>query len=66
MCFVQMPEMKKPDPAPTRENVITNPNETASAQAEMEKKRKGFSSTVATTGGGLLEPAQIKKVTLGG
>ena len=64
MCFVKMPEVKKPDPAPVRENVITNPNDTATAQAEMEKKRKGFSSTVAA--GGLIEPAQIKKVTLGG
>lgn len=66
MCFVQPPQVKQPDPAPVRENVVTNPSDTASAQAELEKKRKGFNSTVATTGGGLIEPAVIKKVTLGG
>mgnify|MGYP003586415611 CR=1 FL=1 len=63
MCFVQPPQIKQPDPMPVRESVITNPNDTAAAQAEMEKKRKGFNSTVAT--GGALEPAQIKKATLG-
>ena len=63
MCFVTPPAPKQVD-MPIRENV-TSTDDAAQIAAAEEKKRKGFSSTVATTPQGLMDTAKIGKVQLG-
>ena len=66
MCLFKPPKVEtKTIEQPIRENVVDTKTDSAAAIAESEKKRKGFQSTVATTGSGLFDPAPIKKVTLG-
>ena len=66
MCLFNPPKPEtKTTAPPVRENVIDNKTDTVALQAEQEKKRKGYQSTVATSGSGLMDPATIKKVTLG-
>ena len=64
MCLFNPPKMKTIEP-PLRENVVDSKTDAAAIQAEFEKRRKGYQSTVATSGGGLFDAAPIKKVTLG-
>lgn len=63
MCFVKPPDPPKVE-QPARKDVVTV-EDTAAVTAEAEKKKKGYQSTVATSGGGLFNDAPIKKVTLG-
>ena len=66
MCLFSAPKVEtKETPAqPTRE-AVTSQEDPSRIIAEQEKKRKGFQSTIATSGSGLFEQAPIKKVTLG-
>ena len=63
MCFFSAPKIQTPD-TPKKENV-TSTEDMSAITAEQEKRRKGYSSTIATSGSGLMDPAMIKKVTLG-
>lgn len=63
MCFVKQPDPPKVE-QPSRKDVVAV-EDTAAVTAEAEKKKKGYSSTVATSGGGLFDAAPVKKVTLG-
>lgn len=64
MCIFGTPKMKTID-APKRENVVNSDQDAAAAAAENEKKRNGFLSTIATSGTGLMDAANIKKVHTG-
>lgn len=66
MCLFnqQAPQIKTTEP-PVRENVVDSKTDNAAVQAAKEKQRKGYQSTVATSGGGLFDAAPVKKVTLG-
>ena len=64
MCLFNPPKMKIVEP-PRRENVVDSKTDAAAIQAESEKRRKGYQSTVATSGSGLFDAAPVKKVTLG-
>ena len=63
MCLFSAPDVKQVQ-TPARKEVVSNEDPTAQTTAN-EKKRKGYSSTIATSGSGLIDPAAIKKVTLG-
>lgn len=63
MCFAQ-PKMKTID-TPKRENVVDSEQDVAAFAAEQEKKRKGYASTVKTSGVGLMDAASLKKAQLG-
>ena len=66
MCLFPTPSVpaaQKVD-TPARKDVISSEDTTA-ATAARESKRKGYASTVATSGSGLFDAAPIKKVTLG-
>jgi len=60
---------KTPDPPeevkkPTRIESISQEDTTAQT-AGAQKRRKGYSSTIATSGSGLADTALVKKLTLG-
>ena len=63
MCLFNPPKMEKVE-MPARKDVVTN-EDMAAVSAEQEKRRRGYQSTIATSGGGLFDAAPIKKVTLG-
>mgnify|MGYP001583249920 CR=1 FL=1 len=63
MCLFTPPKAKEVQ-APTRLETISKEDPTAMTSA-IEKKRKGYSSTIATSGSGLVDSAMIKKVALG-
>lgn len=64
MCFAKAP---KPTPIiqPTKTDVVSNEN-SVSTQMQQERRRRGFQSTVATSGMGVASSAPIKKTQLGG
>jgi hypothetical protein len=65
MCFISTPKPKaQPVVQPVRQEVVSN-EDTSAIAAAAEKKRRGYSSTIATSGSGLVDPATVKKVTLG-
>ena len=66
MCLFDQPKPQtKTTEPPVRENIVDSKTDTVSLQAEQEKKRKGYQSTIATSGSGLFDVAPVKKVTLG-
>jgi len=63
MCFSSPPTPQAVQ-QPTRKETISTEDTTAQTAA-LEKRRKGYTSTIATSGSGLMDSAMIKKVTLG-
>jgi len=66
MCLFNTPSIPAPQKVdmPARKDVISSEDTTATTAAR-EAKRKGYASTVATSGSGLVDTPVIKKVTLG-
>lgn len=67
MCLFDKPSPPSPPSTPvqpTKKEVISTEDTTAQTAAA-QKRRKGYSSTIATSGSGLVDTATIKKVTLG-
>lgn len=63
MCIFKKPKVASTPEAVSKEAVST---EDASATQNLEeKKRKGFSSTIATSGLGVTNQANVKKTQLG-
>ena len=63
MCLFSAPKAPKIE-QPARKDVVTR-DDSAAIAAAGEKRKRGYQSTVATSGGGLFDAAPIKKVTLG-
>lgn len=63
MCLMSTPKQKEVA-QPVRQEVVSS-EDTSAIAAAAEKKKKGYSSTIATSGTGLVDPATVKKVTLG-
>lgn len=64
MCIFKKPDVAKPPEEPTKEVAVSSEDATNS-QLENEKRRRGFSSTIATSGLGVTGAAPTKKTQLG-
>lgn len=62
---------KSPDIKPTPVSTVTKADntsaeDTAATALEQQKKRQGFQSTIATSGAGVTDAANVAKTQLGG
>lgn len=64
MCFAKTPKVSKAAEQPIKSEVVSTEDAITTA-TETEKKRKGFTSTVATSGMGVTDTANTKKTQLG-
>lgn len=63
MCLFKTPKVAKQE-QPTKEVAVSN-EDAINTQLEQEKKRRGFASTIATSGQGVTGQANVKKTQLG-